>query len=127
MAKRARSTGQPGRHTKAGFVTAELSPSDIPDYVVVELRYEAPVAFSAAKFAAPSEAALQAEALNKILAKFDIAAMRSQFGLPASTVRSRIEVASALPAEPDPKKFAKKGMNTEFIQSGFVQVVPKAG
>jgi len=35
-------------------------------------------------------------------------------------------VAATLPAEPDPKKFAKKGMDTEFIESGFVQVVPKS-
>jgi subtilisin family serine protease len=124
--KKARSTSQPGQKTKAGFIPAEISASDIPDYVVVELRYEAPVAFSAAKFAAPAAAAPQAESLNSILAKFDIATMRSHFGLPASTVRSRIEVAGTLPPEPDPKKFAKRGMDTEFIESGFVQVVPKA-
>jgi subtilisin family serine protease len=126
MAKKARRSSQPGQKSKAGFIPAEISASDIPDYVVVELRYEAPVAFSAAKFAAPAAAAPQAESLNNILAKFDIARMRSHFGLPASTVRSRIEVASTLPPEPDPKKFAKRGMDTEFIESGFVQVVPKA-
>src|SRR5712692_8688234 len=70
--KKARSTSQPGQKTKAGFIPAEISASDIPDYVVVELRYEAPVAFSAAKFAAPAAAARQAEALKSILAKFDI-------------------------------------------------------
>ena len=51
--------------------------------------------------------------------------MRSHFGLPLSAVKSRVEVAATLPPEPEPKKFAKKGMDTEFIQSGFVQVVPK--
>jgi len=126
MAKKRRSTSQRGERTRAGFIPAELSESDIPDYVVVELRYEAPVAFRAARFAAPAAAAPQAESLNNILAKFDIAAMRSHFDLPASAVRSRIEVAATLPAEPDPKKFAKKGMDTQFIESGFVQVVPKA-
>ena len=35
-----------GRHTKAGFVSADFEAPDIPDYVVVELRYESPVAFS---------------------------------------------------------------------------------
>ena len=63
--------------------------------------------------------------LNSVLAKFDIAAMRSHFDLPAAAVRSRIAVAEALPPEPDPKRFAKKGMDEEFIQSGFVQVRPK--
>ncbi len=127
MAKRARSPSQRGERTKSGFIPAEISPADIPDYVVVELRYEAPVAFTAARFAAPAAAAPQAESLNTILGKFDIATMRSQFALPASAVRSRIEVAATLPAEPDPKKFVKKGMDTEFIQSGFVQVVPTKG
>ncbi len=74
----------------------------------------------------PAAAAPQADSLNSMLARFDIAAMRSQFGLPASAIRSRVEVAATLPPEPDPKRFAKKGMDTEFIQSGFVQVVPKS-
>ena len=125
MAKKRKSPSQRGERTRAGFIPAEVSKLDVPDYVVAELRYEAPVAFTAARFAAPAEAAPQADSLNEVLAKFDIAAMRSHFGLPTSAVRSRIEVAAALPAEPDPKKFAKKGMDTEFIESGFVQVVPK--
>jgi subtilisin family serine protease len=127
MAKKRGSPSQRGERTKAGFIPAETAEVDVPDYVVVELRYEAPVAIAAAKFAAPAAAAPQAESLNNILGKFDIAAVRPHFGLPISTVRSRIEVAAALPPEPEPKKFAKKGMDTTFIQSGFVQVVPKAG
>jgi subtilisin family serine protease len=126
MAKKRRSTSQRGQWTKAGFIPAELSESDIPDYVVVELRYEAPVAFRAGRFAAPAAHAPRAESLNNILAKFEVATVRSQFGLPAPTIRSRVEVAATLPAEPDPKKFAKKGMDKAFIESGFVQVVPKA-
>ena len=51
--------------------------------------------------------------------------MRSHFGLPSPAIKARVEVAATLPPEPEPKKFAKKGMDTEFIQSGFVQVVPK--
>ena len=126
MAKRARSISHRGQKTKAGYVPADLSESKIPDYVVVELRYEAPVAFTAARFAAPAAAAPQAESLNSVLARFDIKTMRSHFGLPASAIRSRIELAATLPAEPEPKRFAKRGMDTEFIESGFVQVVPKA-
>jgi subtilisin family serine protease len=126
MAKRSKSTSQPGQKTRAGFVPTEISAPDIPDYVVVELRYEAPIAYSAKRFAAPAAAAPQVDSLNSILAKFDIAKVRSHFGLSALTVRSRIEVAGTLPAEPDPVRFAKRGMDTEFIQSGFVQVVPKS-
>ena len=87
----------------------------------------APVAFTASRFAAPVAGERQADSLNDVLAKFDIRTMRSHFGLPARAVRSRVEVAAALPSEPEPKKFAKKGMDTDFIQSGFVQVVPKKG
>ena len=53
--------------------------------------------------------------------------MRSHFDLPRESIKSRVEVAATLPAEPEPKRFAKKGMDTDFIQSGFVQVVPKSG
>jgi subtilisin family serine protease len=126
-ARRARSPSQRGERTKAGFIPAEISETKIPDYVVVELRYEAPVAFGATKFSAPAAAEPQADALNNVLARFDIARLRPHFGLPTSAVRSRVEVAATLPPEPDPEKFAKRGMDTEFIQSGFAQVVPKAG
>ena len=126
MAKRTKKvSSQTGRETKAGFVSTEIEAPDIPDYVVVELRYESPVAFTRSRFAAPAAAAPQADTLNNVLAKYDIEAVRSQFGLPAAAVRGRVEVAATLPPEPEPKKFAKKGMDTEFIQSGFVQIVPK--
>ena len=94
---------------------------------MVELRYEAPVAFSARRFAAPAAAEPQADSLNEVLSKFDIKSMRSQFHLSADTIRSRVEVAATLPSEPQPTRFAKRGMDTDFIQSGFVQVVPKSG
>jgi subtilisin family serine protease len=124
-ARRSRSTV--ATKTRAGFVSTATSDTDIPDYVVVELRYEAPVAFSARRFAAPAAAEPQADSLNEVLSKFDIKSMRSQFHLSADTIRSRVEVAATLPSEPQPARFAKRGMDTDFIQSGFVQVVPKSG
>lgn len=127
MAKKAKATSQPGMKTKAGFIPADIAAADIADYVVAELRYEAPIAFTTAKFAAPAAAADQADSLNKVLSRFGVASIKSQFGLPVSAVKSRIEVAANLPPEPDPAKFAKKGMDTEFVQSGFVQIVPKSG
>ena len=126
MPKKQPKSSQPGQQTKAGFVPADVSTKDVPDYVVVELRYEAPVAFAAGRFGAPAASAPMADSLNNVLAKFDIESVRSQFGLPAKAIKSRIEVAAALPAEPDPKKFAKKGMDSQFIESGFVQIVPKS-
>lgn len=125
MAKKRKVVSQTGRDTKAGFVGTEIEAPDIPGYVVVELRYESPVAFTRSRFFAPAAAAPQADILNNALAKYDIETMRSHFSLPSPAIKSRIEVAATLPPEPEPKKFAKKGMDTEFIQSGFVQVVPK--
>src|SRR5687768_8873554 len=125
MARKRKVSSRTGRETKAGFVSTATDTSSIPDYVVVELRYESPVAFSTSRFSAPAAAAPQADTLNNVLAKFDIKTMRSHFGLPSPAIRSRVEIAATLPSEPEPKKFAKKGLDTEFIQSGFVQVIPK--
>ena len=123
--KRKKVVSHTGSDTKAGFVSVDVEAPDIPDYVLVELRYESPVAYSRARFSAPAAAASQAETLNNVLAKYNIETMRSHFGLPSPAIKARVEVAATLPPEPEPKKFAKKGMDTEFIQSGFVQVVPK--
>ena len=128
MAKRKAKSSRPshpGKETKAGFLSTAVELPDVQDYVVVELRYESPVAYSASKFSAPAPAAKQADSLNGVLEKYDIKALRSHFGVSASDVRSRVEVAASLPPEPEPKKFARKGVNTTFIHSGFVQVVPK--
>ncbi|HEY0406965.1 MAG TPA: S8 family serine peptidase [Pyrinomonadaceae bacterium] len=125
MATKKSRSSQTGQQTKAGFISAEIAAADIPDYVIVELRYEAPLAFTASKFSGPAAAAPQADALNRTLAKYDIAAVRSHFGLPAKAVRARVEVAGTLPKEPDPAAFADKGMDTEFIRSCFAQVLPK--
>jgi subtilisin family serine protease len=114
-----------GVATKQGFLSAPVKDADIPDYVVVELRYESPVAFTASKFAATEAAAPQAATLNDVLAKFDIKAVRSHFGLKESAIKARVAVAAKLPKAPDPAKFADKGMTTQFIQSGFAQIVPK--
>ena len=125
MARKTRVATKIGRETKAGFVSADIQVPDVPDYVVVELRYASPIAFSAAKFAAPAAAAPQAETLNDVLAKYDIKTIRSHFGLPSPVVKKRVEIAATLPPEPEPKRFAKKGVDTTFIHSGFVQILPK--
>jgi subtilisin family serine protease len=125
MPKKKKIRSQIGQQTKEGFVSTEFEMPDVPDYVVVELRYESPVAFTPSKFVAPGAAAPQADTLNNVLAKYDIRAVRSHFGLKSSEIRSRIPVAATLPPEPNPAKFANKGMDRKFIQSGFVQVVPE--
>jgi hypothetical protein len=125
MPKKQQAKGQTGQQTKEGFVSSRFEAPEVPDYVVVELRYESPVAFTASRFAAPADAAPQSEKLNEVLAKYSVAAIRSHFGLKSAAVRARVEIAASLPPEPDPDKFKNKGMDTQFIQSGFVQVVPK--
>jgi subtilisin family serine protease len=125
-AKKAKASDQLGQQTKQGFVPAKIETPNVSDYVVVELRYESPVAFSTSKFAASAAAAPQADALNEVLAKYDIAAIRSHFAMKPATVRARVGIAATLPAEPQPERFADKGLDTNFMQSGFVQVVPKS-
>jgi subtilisin family serine protease len=118
-------TGHPGQQTKHGYISTQFAMPEAPDYVIAELRYESPIAFTTARFAAPAAAEPQAAALNRILSKYNIAAMRAHFGKKVSEVRARIEVAGTLPAAPEPADFASKGLDTDFIQSGFVQIVPK--
>ena len=134
MAKKKRTTPQPkfsesqsGRETKAGFTSADIKEADVPDYVVAELKYEAPVTFTAAGFSAPRAAEPVASRLNEVLSHFDIRTLRSHFGLKQTAVRERIAVATTLPAAPTVARFAGRGMSSEFIHSGFVQVLPKKG
>ena len=128
MAKKRSRDSRTGQSTRQGFISTKLEPTDVPDYVVVELRYESPIAATASGFVAPEAAnRRQAEQLNAVLEGFDIRAVRSHFGLKAADVRARVAVAEKLPPEPDPDRFRRRGMDTSFIQSGFVQVIPKKG
>lgn len=123
--KRATQSDLIGDETKTGYVSAKVGAPDLPDYVVVELRYESPVAFTPSGFAAPAAAAPQADSLNSVLARYDIGRIRSQFNLKSKEIRARVEVAATLPPEPSPEAFSDRGMDTQFIHSGFAQVVPK--
>ena len=127
MATRKSRPEKPPKLGKQGFTIASFDTPNIPDYVVVELRYESPVAYTRSRFVAPAAGAAQARALNDVLAKFDIASIRSQFGFTASEVRNRLDLAAALPKEPSAKVLKAKGVDAEFRQSGFVQIVPKHG
>jgi subtilisin family serine protease len=122
-----KSSGRKGpKLSKQGFTIAEFKHrTEVPDYVVAELRYETPVAYTTSRFASPAASASHATRLNNVLAKFDIASVRSQFGFASADVRSRLDVAAALPAEPTAKMLKAKGADAKFRQSGFVQLVPK--
>ncbi len=125
MPLRTKPTGHPGHQTSQGYVSTEFEMPEAPDYVIAELRYESPVAFTTTRFAAPAAAEPQAAALNRVLSKYDIAAVRSHFGKKISEVRERIEVAGTLATAARAAAFADKGLDADFIQSGFVQIVPK--
>lgn len=114
-----------GVRTKQGYVGAPFDAPDVPDYVMVELRYESPVAFTPSGFSAPAAAEPQAAGLNEVLSRYDVKALRSHFGMKSPQIRRRVEVAAMLPAAPKPARFAGRGMDAEFIHSGFVQVVPR--
>jgi hypothetical protein len=114
-----------GHETKQGYVSTVFETPDLPDYVVVELKYESPVAFGAAGFAAPAAAEPQASALNRVLSKYDIAPVRSHFGKKREEVRARIEGASSLPTAPTAAVLEDKGLDADFIQSGYAQIMPK--
>ena len=74
---------------KPGFTITSFRTPGIRDYVVAELRYESPVAYPRV-FPGPAPGASDAERLNRVLEKFDITAIRPQFGMPAAEVRRRV-------------------------------------
>ncbi len=125
MAQKRSAGGRPPRQGKEGFTISAFEAPDIPDYVVAELRYESPIVYTRARFAAPAVAAGQADRLNQLLGKFDIAGIRSQFGFAAAEVRKRIDLAEALPPNPSANILKAKGADAQFRQSGFVQIIPK--
>jgi subtilisin family serine protease len=127
MPPRKRVKRKPAKLGKPGFTITSFETPRISDYVVAELRYESPVAYTRSRFAAPAPGASDAERLNQVLAKFAIAAIRPQFGFAATEVRKRVDLAAALPKNPSATTLKAKGADAVFRQSGFVQIIPKRG
>jgi subtilisin family serine protease len=127
MPPRKKVKGKPAKLGKPGFTITSFETPGISDYVVAELRYESPVGYTRSRFAAPAAGASDAERLNQVLAKFDIAAIRPQFGFAAAEVRKRVDLAAALPKNPSASILKAKGADAAFRQSGFVQIIPKRG
>ena len=100
MARRRRVKRKPPKLGREGFVISAFETPDVADYVVAELRYESPVAYTRSRFAATAVGASDANRLNQVLAKFDIREIRSQFGFPTADVRKRVRLAAALPRDP---------------------------
>jgi hypothetical protein len=118
--------GKMNKESKEGYVSARFKTPELPDYVVVQLRYESPAGFPASKFSAPAATEAQAFSLNSVLERYRAVSLRSHFGLRFDSIRTRVEVAGTLPPEPPVAAIREKVVDpTEFIHSGFVQVVPK--
>ena len=93
--------------------------SHLPDYVVVELRYQSRLAFApAAKaFGGPAEVEADVNSINAVLAKFDIADVRPLFSqLKAKDLETRAMAAPSLAPAP---------VDSTFALAGFVQVRPE--
>ena len=103
------------------------------EYVVVELRYESPVAVAERKFVGHEQGEDQANHLNKVIDRFDIQDVQFQFHVPAKAIRVSLEMAAALPTAPKAatiEKRLKKAHGDKFdiprfFQTNFVRVVPK--
>ena len=93
-----------------GFPNYEMP--DVSDYVVVELKYEAPVTFGPASFAAPAAGEPAATSLNSILGKFEIQELRPSFDLSQAEIDKRLTPAAALPPAATSKFLSKKGLGS---------------
>ena len=98
-----------------GFVSPGIRKPSDAGYVVVELRHDSAVAYSAAGFMGPASAEPKAEELNDVIARFDAKKIESHFHMAKSKIRKR--VTAAPPALDIP-------VSADFAQSGFVQVHP---
>lgn len=119
------------KKTGSGYSSGDYNLPDIPDYVIAELKYEAPVAFTGSGFDAPAAVGVaaaddMAANLNQVLEKYAIGSIRSHFGLSDTIIAGRAAAASTLRAASTSKTLAKKGLESEFIHSGFVQIMPKS-
>jgi len=83
----------------------------------VELRHDSQVAYTAARFEAPTAREKEASSLNSILEKFKARKFGSHFGMKPAAIHQR---AVAAPASLDVP------VTAEFAHSGFVQVVPQS-
>ena len=107
----------PRKKLDAGFVSPGISPPKEPDVVVVELRHDSRIGYSARGFGAPAALEKSADALNKVLRAFKPKKVRSHFGMTASEIRRRVTAAPPSLDQP---------VSAEFAHAGFVQVMPRA-
>jgi len=91
----------------------------LPDYVIVELKFQSRVAFApgAAAFGGPADVEGDVSSINSVLEKFDVKDVRPHFPqLKKKDFDMRVAAAPALGAGP---------VDSMFALAGFVEVVPK--
>jgi subtilisin family serine protease len=99
-----------------GLAPIAIKTPKVADYVIVELRHDSQVAFSANHFEAAPAREREATSLNETLAKFKVRKFASHFGMKPSAIHQRAVAAPASLGVP---------VTAEFAHSGFVQVVPQ--
>src|SRR4051812_20024281 len=100
-----------------GYSSADYRAPDVPDYVIVELRYDSQVAAppGAAVFVAQEAAAPTRDALNQVLEDFSVKRVGPHFDLKKKVFTRRTASAVPVPAMAAP--------DAEFALAGFVDVV----
>jgi subtilisin family serine protease len=107
-------------------------PPGFQESIVVELRYEAPVAAAKDRFVGLGEGATVADRLNEVLDQKDVAEIRPSFMLKPLMVKASLNLSAALPAAPTAAAVstrierAKDALAPEsFFKSNFARVILK--
>jgi subtilisin family serine protease len=100
--------------------------------IVVELRYEAPVAAEPGKFVGVDTGIAFADRLNELLAQVDTVEIQPSFAIKRKAVKSSLDVSAALPAAPTAAAVSARIERTkdqlapeDFFKSNFARVVLK--
>ncbi|MFQ5528207.1 MAG: S8 family serine peptidase [Thermoanaerobaculia bacterium] len=114
---KAKTKARKRRRPDPGFLQPGIKTPKTEDYVVVELRHDSKIAFSAAGFGGPAESERQARSLNNALESFKVKSCSSHFGLKSGQLETRVTRA---PSSLDVK------VTADFAHAGFAQIVPRS-
>ena len=98
-----------------GYTPMRVADGKLPDYVVVELRHDSKVAYSARGFAGPAEVEEDWRRLNDILESVTVKKVASHLGMRAASIRERATAAPSSLAKP---------VSAAFAHAGFVAIRP---
>ncbi len=107
-------------------------PASFREHVVVEMRYEAPVAAVEGKFIGIDGGKANADELNSVLEEFSPRDVRQNFAVKKKALQECLRVAVALPKEPlaatvSRRMTAEKAESShgDFFKSNFVRMTPR--